>query len=40
MGRATVMRQWYIVNYEPLKDKTGNIIGMLFVGEKQGDKQQ
>lgn len=35
MGRATVMRQWYIVNYEPLKDKTGKIIGMLFVGEKQ-----
>lgn len=38
MGRATVMRQWYIVNYESLKDKTGKTIGMLFVGEKQGDK--
>jgi len=37
MGQATVMRQWYIVNYEPLKDKTGKIIGMLFVGEKQGN---
>ncbi|SMC91052.1 methyl-accepting chemotaxis protein [Sporomusa malonica] len=35
IGRATVMRQWYIVNYEPLKDKSGHIIGMLFVGEKQ-----
>ncbi|HWR44007.1 methyl-accepting chemotaxis protein [Sporomusa sp.] len=34
IGRATVMRQWYIVNYEPLKDKNGHIIGMLFVGEK------
>lgn len=34
IGRATVMRQWYIVNYEPLKDKDGRIIGMLFVGEK------
>ncbi|XEQ91227.1 hypothetical protein SCACP_00110 [Sporomusa carbonis] len=34
IGRATVMRQWYIVSYEPLKDKTGRIIGMLFVGEK------
>ena len=38
MGRATVMRQWYIVNYEPLKDKTGKIIGMLFVGEKMDTK--
>ncbi len=38
IGRATVMRQWYIVNYEPIKDKTGKTIGMLFVGEKQGDK--
>ncbi|WP_170233373.1 methyl-accepting chemotaxis protein [Sporomusa termitida] len=34
IGRATVMRQWCIVNYEPLKDKHGRIIGMLFVGEK------
>lgn len=34
IGRATVMRQWCIVNYEPLKDRQGNIIGMLFVGEK------
>lgn len=34
MGRATVMRQWYIVNYEPLKDTAGKTIGMLFVGEK------
>jgi methyl-accepting chemotaxis protein len=38
LGRATVMRQWYIVNYEPLKDRTGKIIGMLFVGEKLGNK--
>lgn len=37
MGQATVMRQWYIVNYAPLKDKTGKIIGMLFVGEKQSN---
>lgn len=37
IGRATVMRQWYIVNYETLKDKHGQIIGMLFVGEKQAD---
>ncbi|WP_371375845.1 methyl-accepting chemotaxis protein [Sporomusa aerivorans] len=34
IGRATVMRQWYIVNYESLKDKNGRIIGMLFAGEK------
>lgn len=34
IGRATVMRQWYIVSYEPLKDKHGKIVGMLFVGEK------
>ncbi|WP_094602740.1 hypothetical protein SPSIL_000120 [Sporomusa silvacetica DSM 10669] len=39
MGRATVMRQWYIVNYQPLKDKAGKTIGMLFVGEKQDDKK-
>ena len=39
MGRATVMRQWYIVNYEQIKDKDGKIIGMLFVGEKQDDKK-
>jgi len=38
MGRAAVMGQWYIVNYQPLKDKAGKTIGMLFVGEKQDDK--
>jgi methyl-accepting chemotaxis protein len=40
IGRATVMRQWYIVNYEPLKDKHGRIIGMLFVGEKLDEKMK
>ncbi|MDF2570437.1 MAG: Methyl-accepting chemotaxis protein signaling domain protein [Sporomusa sp.] len=35
IGRATVMRQWYIVNYEPIIDETGHTVGMLFVGEKQ-----
>ncbi|MDR1702409.1 MAG: methyl-accepting chemotaxis protein [Sporomusaceae bacterium] len=34
LGRAFVMYRPYIVNYEPVKDPTGKIVGMLFVGEK------
>lgn len=34
IGRAKVVGEWYIVAYEPLKDSSGKIIGMLFVGEK------
>lgn len=31
-GRAMVVGQWYITAYEPLKDDSGNVTGMLFVG--------
>ena len=31
-GRAFVVDSWYVTAYEPIRDKTGNIIGMLFVG--------
>lgn len=34
IGRAKVVGEWFIVAYEPLKDSSGKIIGMLFVGEK------
>ncbi|MCX5828462.1 MAG: methyl-accepting chemotaxis protein [Deltaproteobacteria bacterium] len=33
-GLAYVVNAWYLTAYEPLTDKTGKIIGMLFVGEK------
>ncbi len=33
-GIAYVVNDWYITIYEPLKDKTGNIIGMIYVGER------
>jgi len=31
-GRAWVVNKWYDTLYTPLKDKKGNIIGMLFTG--------
>ncbi|HQM45873.1 MAG TPA: Cache 3/Cache 2 fusion domain-containing protein [Smithellaceae bacterium] len=34
-GRAFVVNAWYITAYEPLKDKTGRLVGMLYVGIKQ-----
>lgn len=34
IGRARVVGEWFIVAYEPLKDSSGKVIGMLFVGEK------
>lgn len=34
-GRAQVVGEWYIASYEPIKDKSGRIIGMLYVGVKQ-----
>jgi len=33
-GLAYVVNAWYMTAYEPLADKTGKIIGMLYVGEK------
>lgn len=34
-GRAYVVNSWYLTAYEPIKDNTGAIIGMLYVGVKQ-----
>ena len=34
-GRAFVVDSWYLAAYEPLRDATGSIIGMLYVGVKQ-----
>lgn len=33
-GLAYVVDTWYLTAYEPITDKTGKIIGMLYVGEK------
>ncbi len=32
VGRAFVVNHWYITAYEPIRDLTGGIIGMLYVG--------
>jgi methyl-accepting chemotaxis protein len=34
-GRAFVVDSWYITVYEPLRDNTGKLAGLLFVGIKQ-----
>jgi methyl-accepting chemotaxis protein len=31
-GRADVLGEWYMGTYEPIKDTSGKIIGILFVG--------
>ncbi|MCW5977692.1 MAG: methyl-accepting chemotaxis protein [Bryobacteraceae bacterium] len=33
-GAAFVVEEWYVAAYEPLRDASGRIAGMLFVGER------
>jgi methyl-accepting chemotaxis protein len=35
VGRAYVVNAWYITAYKPIKDSSGQLIGMLFVGVPQ-----
>jgi two-component system NtrC family sensor kinase len=32
IGRAYVVNDWYITAYEPIRDISGNVIGVLYVG--------
>jgi methyl-accepting chemotaxis protein len=34
-GRAYVVNAWYITAYEPIRDKEGEVIGVLYVGVPQ-----
>ncbi|NVN90505.1 MAG: Cache 3/Cache 2 fusion domain-containing protein, partial [Desulfuromonadales bacterium] len=34
-GRAYVVNEWYLTAYEPIRDRGGNLVGMLYVGVKQ-----
>ncbi|MDD2338322.1 MAG: Cache 3/Cache 2 fusion domain-containing protein, partial [Geobacteraceae bacterium] len=34
-GRAFVVNEWYLTAYEPIKDRSGRLAGMLYVGVKQ-----
>ena len=34
-GRAFVVNKWYITAYEPIRDATQNVVGMLYVGVPQ-----
>jgi len=34
-GRAYVVNDWYLTAYEPILDKSGTIIGVLYVGVRQ-----
>lgn len=34
-GRAFVVDSWYITAYEPIRDGTGDVMGILYVGIKQ-----
>jgi HAMP domain-containing protein len=34
-GRARVLDRWYLSGYEPIRDATGRVVGMIFVGLRQ-----
>ncbi len=34
-GRAFVVDAWYMTGYEPLRNATGEITGMLYVGANE-----
>jgi PAS domain-containing protein len=34
-GRARVLDSWYLASYEPLRDETDRVFGMLFIGLRQ-----
>ncbi len=34
-GRAFVVNAWYITAYEPIKDESGKVVGVLYVGVKE-----
>lgn len=34
-GRAYVVNDWHLAAYEPIRDTTGKVVGMLYVGVKQ-----
>ncbi|MBN1343433.1 MAG: methyl-accepting chemotaxis protein [Phycisphaerae bacterium] len=36
-GRAYVVNAWYITAYEPIKDASGKVVGVLYVGVKEED---
>ncbi len=35
VGRAFVVKEWYITRYEPLRDHRGNVVGSLYVGARE-----
>ncbi|OGP74762.1 MAG: hypothetical protein A2Y80_03625 [Deltaproteobacteria bacterium RBG_13_58_19] len=35
VGRAFVVNAWYITAYEPLRDASGQVIGLIYVGIKE-----
>jgi PAS domain S-box-containing protein len=34
-GRAYVVNAWYLTAYEPIRDRSGSLVGMLYVGVRQ-----
>jgi two-component system NtrC family sensor kinase len=35
VGRAFVVKEWYITRYEPLRDHCGQVVGSLYVGARE-----